>query len=128
VPPLLERFNPDIVVTQLGVDTHLRDPLAQLQLTTLGQTALFEALSKLAHKWLALGGGGYDISVVPRSWTLAFGVMSGQSFSNQLPKGYRANYGGEFLHDPLTLTPEPPSVREKVEKVVAQLKQLHSLN
>ncbi|UCG24610.1 MAG: acetoin utilization protein AcuC [Chloroflexota bacterium] len=37
VPPLVERFSPDVVVTQLGVDTHYRDPLASLALTSLGQ-------------------------------------------------------------------------------------------
>ncbi|HBB30948.1 MAG TPA: acetoin utilization protein AcuC [Cyanobacteria bacterium UBA8803] len=128
VPPLLERFNPDIVVTQLGVDTHYLDPLAHLELTTKGQMALFEALSRLAPRWLALGGGGYDISVVPRSWTLAFGVMSGQSFPDELPTAYRTNYGGESLQDSFSPTTEPPFVRESVELVVLKLKKLHSLS
>lgn len=125
VPPLLERFNADIVVTQLGVDTHHNDPLARLELTTHGQTALFEALDKLAPKWLALGGGGYDISVVPRAWTLAFGVMSGQEFPDALPETYRAKYGGQWLRDrPLETSPSD-QVREKVKAVVADVKKYH---
>jgi acetoin utilization protein AcuC len=99
VPPLLDRFEADILVTQLGVDTHYKDPLAQVAMTTRGQTALFEALRQLAPRWLALGGGGYDISVVPRSWSLAFGVMSRQTFPDPLPAAYQAEYGGEWLRD-----------------------------
>ncbi len=130
VPPLLERFKPDLVVTQLGVDTHHADPLASLALTTAGHTALFESLDKLAPRWLALGGGGYDISVVPRSWTLAFGVMSGQLFSDELPAGYRARYGGQWLrdHERPNLNDETRRwVRQEVEVVVAQVKQHHYL-
>lgn len=127
VPPLLERFHPDIVVTQLGVDTHIKDPLARLQLTTEGQTALFEALSKMAPRWLALGGGGYDISVVPRSWTLAFGVMSGQNFADELPIEYRSKYGGEYLRDKFQQIVEPAGIRQKVEQIVRQVQELHSI-
>jgi acetoin utilization protein AcuC len=99
VPPLVSRFAPDVVVTQLGVDTHYRDPLANLALTTAGHEALFRELAGLAGRWLALGGGGYDVSVVPRSWALAVGVMAGQEWPQPLPDEYRARYGGEGLRD-----------------------------
>jgi acetoin utilization protein AcuC len=99
VPPLLERFAADIVVTELGVDTHIRDPLAQLALTTAGQEALFRELAALAPRWLALGGGGYEIDVVPRAWALAMGVMAGHEFADELPPEYRSKYGGHRLRD-----------------------------
>jgi acetoin utilization protein AcuC len=130
VPPLLKRFQADVVVTQLGVDTHHKDPLAKLQLTTPALEALFHALGALAPRWLALGGGGYDIGVVPRAWTLAFGVMSGQAFADELPEGYREKYGGEYLRDR-----EPPKldgalrsrVCRSVETVVQRVKRLHDI-
>ncbi len=130
VPPLLERFAPDVVVSQLGVDTHYQDPLAHMALTTAGQTALFEAFDALAPRWLALGGGGYNLDVVPRSWTLAFGVMSGQTFPDELPESYRTRYGGQWLRDH-----EEPGiddftrqrVRHKVEEIVAEVKRVHHL-
>ncbi len=100
VPATVSQFKPDLLVTQLGVDTHVRDPLAGLCLTTHGQVALFRELAALSPgRWLALGGGGYDIDVVPRAWTLAFGVMSGQNFPDELPPGYRERFGGRWLHD-----------------------------
>lgn len=99
VPALIDRFQPELLVTQLGVDTHHTDPLAQLMLTTAGHEALFKRLSTLSPRWLAFGGGGYALDVVPRSWTLAFGVMSEKIFPERLPPQYRQQYGGDWLRD-----------------------------
>lgn len=74
VPSLLSAFQPEVLVTQCGVDTHVEDPLAELSLTVDGHRAIYQALRQCADsyadKWLALGGGGYSLfRVVPRSWT-----------------------------------------------------------
>ncbi len=130
VPPLLERYEPDIVVTQLGVDTHLLDPLANLSLTTYGQEALFRSLSDLAPRWLALGGGGYNLDVVPRAWSLALGVMADLSLPEELPSDYRLKYGGHLLHDPEDLRQShavQEGIRGIVENVVARARAIHAL-
>lgn len=130
VPPLLGRFNADFVVTQLGVDTHAKDPLANLLLSTAGHTALFEALDKLAPRWLALGGGGYDITVVPRSWSLAFGVMAGLDLPDPLPAGYAHHYGGIFLRDQERYSLEGSlrgQIRRAVEGIVRAVQKAHGL-
>jgi acetoin utilization protein AcuC len=134
VPPLLERFRPDVLVTQLGVDTHYLDPLARLALTTSGHLALFERLGRLAERlqapWLALGGGGYNLDVVPRSWALAFGVMSGQPWPEALPPGYRSRYGGQLLRDQggaqARLT-DNARLQAAVEAVVQAVRRVHNL-
>jgi acetoin utilization protein AcuC len=128
VPPLLGRFNPDMLVTQLGVDTHYQDPLASLALTTHGQEAVFKNLRHLAGRWLALGGGGYNLDVVPRAWTLALGAMAGLDFPDELPPGYREKYGGMRLRDRRgpdlgELTRE--RTRQVVEATVERVKELH---
>jgi acetoin utilization protein AcuC len=75
VPSLIAAFAPTILVTQCGVDSHRTDPLADLGLSVDGHRAIYRTLRELAirhagGKWLALGGGGYDlVRVVPRSWT-----------------------------------------------------------
>ncbi|MGH3753249.1 MAG: acetoin utilization protein AcuC [Pseudonocardiaceae bacterium] len=75
VPALLRTFQPEVLVTQHGADTHAEDPLADLALSVDGQRAAHRALADLADttaggRWLALGGGGYSLfRVVPRSWT-----------------------------------------------------------
>ncbi|EHY88389.1 acetoin utilization protein AcuC [Saccharomonospora azurea] len=75
VPSVLEAFRPQILVTQCGVDSHEEDPLADLSLTVDGHRTIYRTLRGLADtyadgRWLAVGGGGYQlIRVVPRSWT-----------------------------------------------------------
>lgn len=130
VPPLLERFHPDIVVTQLGVDTHYKDPLTHLVLTTAGHKALFERLSSMAPRWLALGGGGYALDVVPRSWSLAFAKMSGQKLSDELPLSYQQEYGDLWLEDKEQVRFDERTqsyVRRYAEKVVTELTRLHHI-
>ena len=84
VPPLLREFAPQVLVTQHGCDSHVEDPLAHLALTVDGQRASYLALHELAHevaggRWLALGGGGYEVvGVVPRSWTHLMAIASGR--------------------------------------------------
>jgi len=131
VPPLIRRFAPDVLVTQLGVDTHFRDPLTQMALTTEGHAALFEAFASLAEMpWLACGGGGYNLDVVPRSWALAFGVMSGQTFPDALPQIYTESYGGQWLHDhegPALDRVTRSQVQRHAEAVAAEVRTIHGL-
>ena len=127
VPPLVEQFAPDVVVAQLGLDAHWRDPLTHLSLTSRGFEPLFQRIHALAPRWLALGGGGYDISVVPRLWTLAWGVMSNQAFPNDLPKAIAANYAPPLLHDTASAPLEPPQrqrARIAAEAAVEELRKL----
>jgi acetoin utilization protein AcuC len=75
VPPLVRSFEPTLLVSQHGCDSHRLDPLAQLEVSVDGQRAAHAAIHALAHevcdgRWVATGGGGYELSeVVPRSWT-----------------------------------------------------------
>ncbi len=98
IPPAVERFDPDVLVTQLGCDTHASDPLAQLRLTTRAYRECAKELHALAHRaaagrWVATGGGGYQWArVVPRAWTLYFAEMTGalDDLPDDLPKEFVA--------------------------------------
>jgi acetoin utilization protein AcuC len=101
VPPLLAAFRPDVLVSQLGIDSHYKDPITHLALTVQGfEQAVAELAGQAPAKWLALGGGGYDLHAVSRAWTLAFGVMSQQEFAPEIPEPYREAYGVTALRDP----------------------------
>ncbi|HET8594147.1 MAG TPA: acetoin utilization protein AcuC [Intrasporangium sp.] len=73
--PLVRAFRPDILVTQHGCDTHAEDPLAHFAISVDAQRSAADTLHRLAHevcggKWVAVGGGGYEVvDVVPRTWT-----------------------------------------------------------
>ncbi|MDA3023637.1 MAG: acetoin utilization protein AcuC [Actinomycetota bacterium] len=95
VEPLVRAFQPDVLVTQLGCDTHATDPLAHLALTLDDMAAIAKRLHALAHeaaegRWVATGGGGYQlVSVVPRAWTLAFAEMTGAPLPTETPMTWR---------------------------------------
>lgn len=90
VPHLMEAFRPDVVVSQLGVDSFLDDPLASLELTTDGFIKVIAYLTEEAPAWVALGGGGYNPANVARAWTLAWATMNRVELPNELPEAMRA--------------------------------------
>ena len=67
-------FKPDVILTQNGADAHYFDPLTHLY----GTMDIYEQIPRIAReiadrycegRWIAVGGGGYDIwRVVPRAW------------------------------------------------------------
>ena len=88
VPGLVQAFKPDVVVTQLGVDTFYNDPLANLHLSIYGYERVLKRIKDLAPRWVALGGGGYNISNVARAWTVAWAVMNGVELNGELPESF----------------------------------------
>ena len=100
VPPLLEAFQPDVLVTQLGIDTHFRDPITHLALTVQGFSRAVSSFAGKAPKWLALGGGGYDLQAVARAWASAYGVMLGAPLPDTIPQSYAEVWRVATLSDP----------------------------
>jgi len=120
VVPLVRHWVPDVLVTQLGCDTHHTDPLANMNLTTQAYREAAAKLHHLAHeaahgRWLATGGGGYQWArVVPRAWTIYFAEMVGRAATipDRLPDAWvHAVEGGEAGTVPRTLSEEPATAR-----------------
>ena len=86
VPPLLRAFEPDVVVLQLGIDSHRTDPLTHLAWTVQGFTKIVCRLLELSPRVVALGGGGYDLPNVARAWTAAWGAMNGAQLAAEIPR------------------------------------------
>jgi acetoin utilization protein AcuC len=99
VPPVLRAWEPEILVTQHGCDSHMEDPLAHLMLSVDGQRAAYLALHELAHevtegRWVVTGGGGYAlVDVVPRAWTHLLAIVGGAPLppDTPTPPGWRAH-------------------------------------
>ena len=72
VPPLIGAFRPDVVVAQLGIDSHRTDPLTHLALDVQGFTRAVRRITELSPTLVCLGGGGYDLQNVGRAWTAAW--------------------------------------------------------
>jgi len=91
VPPLLESYQPEIIITQFGVDGHYGDPLVGLSLTTRTYMEVASIMHNLAHKLcdgrlLLLGGGGYDIANTARCWAIMFVTVCGGPSTNHIAR------------------------------------------
>jgi acetoin utilization protein AcuC len=78
---VIAAFKPDVIVSQHGCDAHAYDPLSHMQCSMRIYAEIPTIIHELAHaytngRWIALGGGGYDIfRVVPRAWALVWLTM-----------------------------------------------------
>jgi acetoin utilization protein AcuC len=126
-------FAPDVLVTQLGCDTHATDPLAQLRLTTRSYKEAAALLHRLAHdaaygRWVATGGGGYQWArVVPRAWTLYFAEMANAAaeLPDTLPGAWVERASGR-AGEPVPATFSEPALEphhadDEARRVIAQL-------
>jgi acetoin utilization protein AcuC len=100
-PELAAAFEPDLVVSQHGADSHAWDPLAHLQVTTTAMGEAARLVDVMAHRhaggrWLATGGGGYDVyRVVPRSWGLVWLAGAHREVPVAIPEAWRERWAGE---------------------------------
>ena len=125
IPPLVRAFNPDVLFTQLGIDTHFQDPLTHLSLTTQGFNLAVKKLGFLAAKigkWVAVGGGGYDLSAVSRSWTMALATMANFDLPNDVPNEFTS------LSNLTTFADIPPAPAEQQYLDEIQSRNAQSLN
>ena len=110
IKEVAEFFKPDVILTQNGADSHYFDPLTHLSATM----KIYREIPKIAHeiahqycngKWIAVGGGGYDIwRVVPRAWALIWLEMTENSnCSGNLPDAWIEQWQKE---SPVTLPNE----------------------
>lgn len=114
LPAAAEAFRPDIIISQNGCDGHSLDPLAHLQATLRLYREIPRLVHRLAHeyaggRWVALGGGGYDIwRVVPRAWSMVWSELSGRPLPERVPAPWLARWqpespvplGDAMLDDP----------------------------
>ncbi|MCK5152178.1 MAG: acetoin utilization protein AcuC [Candidatus Thorarchaeota archaeon] len=116
IVPLFESYQPDLLVTQLGVDGHYLDPLAQLAYSSHGFEVVLKKLRKLASDickigWLAVGGGGYHPVNVARLWSLFLSIILDEKVPQKLPD--------EFIQiaNDMGYTSFPEGMRDETEIV-----------
>lgn len=120
-PGILEAYNPDILLTQLGVDTYFDDPLTQMGFSLsvykdIAQSIKTSAREYCQNKWVAFGGGGYLMSVVPRAWSIFLAKMLDVELNNQLPDEWLEEVKKEVPYE------DPPyQLWDRGEKVEVQM-------
>jgi len=68
LPPLIEKFNPDIILVSAGYDIHTDDPLGSLNVSTEGIRELTRAILELKNvPYIFMLEGGYDVDALAQS-------------------------------------------------------------
>ncbi len=76
--PLMVRYNPDVLLLELGMDGLSGDPLAHLNLTNNVYADIIKQVLQLEKPILATGGGGYNVESTVRGWARAWSVLCGE--------------------------------------------------
>ncbi|MFD0587955.1 acetoin utilization protein AcuC [Paenibacillus sp. GCM10027627] len=106
---VIEFYKPDVILSQHGCDAHAFDPLSHIHCSMRIYREIPAIIHELAHsytggKWIAVGGGGYDIwRVVPRAWALVWLEMTEHPLvasissegSSPLPEAWLKRWGNE---------------------------------
>ncbi|MBM3287273.1 MAG: acetoin utilization protein AcuC [Candidatus Eisenbacteria bacterium] len=129
--PVLAKFSPDILVTEMGVDSLRGDPLTELEWSLGGLDRFLTWVVSTGLPWLALGGGGYNRWNVIRGWTLVWARMLGRELpesrpeedeEGRLPVGWPRDFwveeGSEGGANPETCLLQVRRVRAAVEDLV----------
>src|SRR3954454_1734453 len=101
LPEVAAAFGPDLIVSQQGADSHAFDPLAHLRMTTTAMGEVARLVDAVAHRyaggrWLATGGGGYDVyRVVPRMWSLVWLAGAHREVPEAIPEAWRERWASD---------------------------------
>jgi acetoin utilization protein AcuC len=91
--PLVAGFRPDAIVLQCGADAVTEDPQSRLCLSNNAHWAIVTALMPMAHRYLVLGGGGYNPWSVGRLWSGVWAALNGHTIPDVLPAAGQAVLG-----------------------------------
>jgi len=127
VVPLADRYEPDVIVIEVGVDGLAGDPLAGLSLTNNVYAEVIEQLLGFGRPILAVGGGGYHIENTVRAWSLAWTVLCGEQQEQSYALGgvmlQSSDWQGGFRDRVLAVDKERcKTIDRAVEEVIKSVK------
>lgn len=99
IMPALERFRPGAIVLQMGTDPHALDPLGHLEVEAQTWLTAVSDVRDLGLPIVALGGGGYNLTTVPRMWVAAVLTLRRMAVPERVT-GVPEEWGMETFLDP----------------------------
>ncbi|WFD19400.1 histone deacetylase [Malassezia caprae] len=97
---IMEWFRPGAVVLQCGADSLAGDKLGCFNLSMRGHANCVEFVRSFGVPLMCLGGGGYTVRNVARTWTYETGLLLGKELSADLPfNEYIQYFGPEYKLD-----------------------------
>ena len=99
---VMDRFQPEAIVLQMGCDPHIHDPLGHLRVRVQEWLRAVEVVRDTGLPILACGGGGYELANVPRMWAAAALTLSRIDVPELAPAGIPIEWGVGRIFDPPT--------------------------
>ncbi|HEY7444330.1 MAG TPA: histone deacetylase [Vicinamibacterales bacterium] len=83
VVPVLDQFQPDLMLVSAGFDAHARDPLAGMRMSVEGYGALTAELCAVSDRWsqgrlVLVLEGGYDLTALKGCLELTVAIVAGK--------------------------------------------------
>ena len=135
VSPLLERFQPEVLIIQGGADALEDDPMSRLSLSNRVLWKILDTLLGYSQRVILTGGGGYNPWTVSRLWTGFWALMSGRPIPENLPSEAisllkllswkRQTMPKERLLNSILDIPREGQLRSEVRDLVEKISVLH---
>ncbi|KAG6031603.1 histone deacetylase [Claviceps citrina] len=117
---VMKYYQPDAVVLQCGGDSLSGDRLGCFNLSMDGHANCVSYVKSFGLPTLVLGGGGYTMRNVARTWAYETGVLVGQDMDRMLPYNeYYEYYAPDFELNVRSSNMENSNSREYLEKITA---------
>ncbi|KAI0105946.1 hypothetical protein F4814DRAFT_429984 [Daldinia grandis] len=122
ISAVMEYYNPDAVVLQCGGDSLSGDRLGCFNLSMDGHANCVKFVKSFNRPTLVLGGGGYTMRNVARTWAFETGLLVDAQMDRTLPfNEYYDYYGPDFSLDVRASNMENANSPEYLEKIKNQL-------
>ncbi|KAG6001795.1 histone deacetylase [Claviceps maximensis] len=117
---VMKYYQPDAVVLQCGGDSLSGDRLGCFNLSMDGHANCVSYVKSFGLPTLVLGGGGYTMRNVARTWAYETGVLVGQDMDRVLPYNeYYEYYAPDFELNVRSSNMENSNSREYLDKITA---------
>ncbi|KAK7043018.1 histone deacetylase [Paramarasmius palmivorus] len=101
ISEVMATYNPDAIVLQCGADSLSGDKLGSLNLSMRGHANCVKFVRTFNKPLLILGGGGYTIRNVSRTWAYETGIAVGVELQPEIPApiDYYEYFGPDYQLD-----------------------------
>ncbi|KAI0126828.1 histone deacetylase RpdA/Rpd3 [Xylariales sp. AK1849] len=122
ISSVMEFYSPDAVVLQCGGDSLSGDRLGCFNLSMEGHANCVKFVKSFNLPTLVLGGGGYTMRNVARTWAFETGLLVDANMPRTLPfNEYYEYYGPDYALDVRASNMENANSPEYLEKIKNQL-------
>ncbi|KAF4624270.1 hypothetical protein G7Y89_g13903 [Cudoniella acicularis] len=122
IQSVMDYYQPEAIVLQCGGDSLSGDRLGCFNLSMRGHANCVKFVKSFGMPTLVLGGGGYTMRNVARTWAFETGVLVGKEMEPTLPfNEYYEYYGPDYELDVRSSNMENANSKDYLEKIKIQV-------